>query len=1017
MGDSPHFRRLLAGLMTAGLLCTFAAKAAASEEARRFLAGLRERGYFDTALDFLEMARNDPKVDKQFKDSLDYEAGLTMIDDSRMGRVTSVREKRLSEARERFKKFLAEHPSHPLAAGAQSQLANLLIERGRIKAEQAEKPSKTAEEKAALNAEARGLYDEAAKVFADLEQRFLKAHQKFPKIIDPKDTEKIEARDQVRRDLLQARLALATVLYEIAHTHKPGSEGSTKNLEAAAKRYQELYEKYGARLAGLYARMWEGRCYKELGKTDEAFAAFEELLAQPDEPQPFRTLKNKAAVLALQTALLPKVKKYKESVAMYKEWERTARGDEDTPEGMAIKFFSGKAALELAKSLTKKEDAKQRKDLLTLSKQLFKDVSRQEGEHQKDAKMMLLEKLLGGADAKVEPSNFAEARDRAQEELGRMQMPDLKPEEVAKARTEAIKYFRMAMRMKTSDVTIDELCVIRYYLAYLYWLSDDLYDAAVAGEFLARRYSDRIGARQGAKIAMASYVKLFNEVPPGESRDFENRRMIAIAKLITERWKGEPEADEAWMMLIRNAVVCGDPKTALEYLGNVPADSPRRGEAELMTGQSLWSGYLKASRLPDAEKPPQAELDAMVEKAQQTLEAGINRMRKPLEQGGEITYTLVASVLSLAQIYIGAGQADQAVAWLDDPKIGAMTLVAANDPATDRGNFRTETYKAALRAYVAVQQLDKAEAAMNALEKSLGAGGGAKLTKIYISLGRQLEELLTRLRAEGKNDEAAKVCDGFEMFLTRISQRKEGNTFSSLNWVAETFQSLGAAMDPGGKTLPAEAQQYYTKAAACYGKILERCAADKQFAPAGADTSIKIRLAKCLRRQGKYKEALDLLEEILKVRNMMIDAQVEATYTYQSWGKEKPIAYLAAIKGGRKHTRSDGTPYYVVWGWGKIAKMVMRSPKHQNVFHEARFNLADCRFRLAQSQTGAERKATMKQAENDILIVKRLYPTMGGEEWYKKYDELLKKIQKLRGVPVTGLKETPKKKPKEKPAA
>jgi hypothetical protein len=42
-------------------------------------------------------------------------------------------------------------------------------------------------------------------------------------------------------------------------------------------------------------------------------------------------------------------------------------------------------------------------------------------------------------------------------------------------------------------------------------------------------------------------------------------------------------------------------------------------------------------------------------------------------------------------------------------------------------------------------------------------------------------------------------------------------------------------------------------------------------------------------------------------------------------------------------------------------------------------------------------------AANDITIVQRLYPAMGGDEWFDKYNNLLKKIQKLQGVKAVGL--------------
>lgn len=1001
------YRWLLTAAATAAGLGWAVAGCEAAEECQRFLDGLRERRYFDVALDYLEQMRTSPLAGQDFKTVIDYEAGVTLKESARMGRVMSVREKQLAEARDMFTKFLAEHADHPLAAGANTQLANLLVERGRIKLEQADGPNRSTEEKKQLTTDARMLYREAEKVFQDLEQRFLEAHKKFPKFIEKKDTKLLEERDQVRRDLLQARLALATVVYEIAKTYEPGSQEGKKNLEAAAAKYKEFYEKYNTRLGGFYAHMWEGRCYKELGKTDEAFETFEDLLSQADESQPFRELKNKTMVLYLETTLLPGQPKYKKAMELAEKWLAAARGtDEVSPEGLAIKYLAGEASFQHARSLQKPPGdpklAEQRKASMTNARQFLEDVADQPGEYQKQARALLRRKEFAGENVEIpEPANYPEARDRAKDALDLMQDPELKPSEVAKARDEAIKYYRMAIRMKTPDVEVDELNVIRYYLAYLHWMAGDVPEAAVMGEFLARRYSDGVGARQGARIALAAWVALYNEARPGD-RQFESKRMAEIAEYITGRWAGEPEADEAWMMLIRTALSEGDLPKAQQYMENVSPDSPRRGEVELMTGQKLWGAYLEASRKQGADRPAQEQLDKMVQQARQTLQDGIARMRKPVDEETEITYTLLASVLSLAQIHIGAGEPDKAVTWLEDPKIGALPLVEANHAATDRGNFRVETYKAALRAYVAAQELEKAEKVMKELEDLISQAGGGeagkKLTQIYISLGRELENQLERLRNEQETDKLEKVKEGFEKFLDRILQREEGNTFNSLNWVAETFFSLGAGVDPGGKKLPEEAKNYYQKAAQAYRNILTLCAEKKiEFQP-GATTSIQIRLARCLRRLADYPEAIRLLKELLEKKATIVDAQVEAAYTYQAWGESRPAAYQLAIKGSTK--------YKEIWGWGTLARRVYGNKKYLPVFHEARYNLALCRFKLAQSKSGTEKKALLQQAQKDITVVQRQFPEMGRQPWYGKYDDLLKKIQSLRGVTASGLKGT-----------
>jgi hypothetical protein len=309
---------------------------------------------------------------------------------------------------------------------------------------------------------------------------------------------------------------------------------------------------------------------------------------------------------------------------------------------------------------------------------------------------------------------------------------------------------------------------------------------------------------------------------------------------------------------------------------------------------------------------------------------------------------------------------------------------------------------------VATKRLDDAEDVMKLLEESMKKGGDAeaqtKLTQIYISLGRELEDMLQRLRAEGKNAEAAAVSQGFEVFLTRIKDRgAQGNTFASLNWVAETFAGLGAGFDVGGQSLPAQAKTYYEKARDTYKTILDLVGQKKLEAPAGADTSIKIRLSRCQRRLGEFKEAQALLLGILQESQMMIDAQIEAAHTYQEWGEENPGYYKYAIVGSTK--------YKEIWGWGQLARRVARlvdtrterGKKFSNIFHEARYNLALSRLRWAQSASGKEKSDLLEQAEKDIVVVQRLYPDMGGKEWYEKYDDLLRKIQKLRGQRSTGL--------------
>lgn len=993
------------------------------EESSKFLEGLRERGFNDIAIEYLEQMRTDPVCPEEFKKTLDYEVGKTLVADSLASRNMKDREVKLTAAKEAFEAFLKANPDHELSSSAEIELANVLIERGQARVLDAERSATAAEEKGKLFEEARGLYAEAKGSLEKAAEKYRSALREMLKGgIERTQPAVVRKREQLQQDLVQTELHLATVAYQTAKTYPADGEEFKTQMQAAADLYRGLFERYGHRLAALYARMWEGRCYKELKDKKKAIAILNEILVQPDEPPAFRQLKNKGLVLFLQTCLLPgaELADYKLAAEKAIAWEESAQGTEgQTEDGEAIKYHGGVAALEYARLLEK--DHPDRAKALKIARNAFNAVSRGYGEYKQDAQQRLMDPLLRDPDAELaEPETFAEARDRAKGELDKMaaaqtmismDLAEGKQENIQEyrdqmneARIAATEYFRLALTLRDPETPLDEVNVVRYYLAYLHWLAEEPYHAAALGEFIARRYPSSPGGQQSAKITMAAYASIFNEAEDEAGRDFATDRMFDIADYITKRWPDGPEAEEAVVMLVRTAVAGGKIDQALAALPKIPETSPKRAETEALVGRSLWARYLQSLGAPEDERPPAEELAARLAKAKELLEGGIARLE---QAGAAVDANYFTAMLSLAQIHLNNGDPAAAVAVLEKPEVGPLVLVEAGNPMAKEQDYDISTYKAALRAFVATEQLEKAEKVMNALESQVGAGGdaeaGKKLTQIYISLGRELQTTLEQLRAEGKEDQAKKVADGFNLFLTRISQRTEGNTFNSLYWVAETFMGMAAGYDNGEPGSSPQAKEYYQRAAETYAAMLAKIDADPNFAPsATSKTGLQVRLAKCLRAMGDFKEAQSLLVKILLKSNMMVDAQMEAAYTYQAWGTENPEAYMKAILGGQK-AKKDNQTVNVIWGWGKIAKLVARSPKHSDIFHEARYNLALCRYKLAQTQSGSEKAETLKKAQTDILSTERLFPELGGPEWRAKYDGLLKQIQAGMGVDATGL--------------
>ena len=153
--------------------------------------------------------------------------------------------------------------------------------------------------------------------------------------------------------------------------------------------------------------------------------------------------------------------------------------------------------------------------------------------------------------------------------------------------------------------TAEQLNTTRHYLCFLCYEAGQYYDAAVLGDFLARHAAESTEGREGAKIMLASFIKLYGESKQTD-KSFETKKIRETAEYIIEHWPTEPEAEDAALSLLNFAIADRRLDDALGYLNRISADSPRRGQSDLYAGQALWAAYLKAAQAPADERPPQA---------------------------------------------------------------------------------------------------------------------------------------------------------------------------------------------------------------------------------------------------------------------------------------------------------------------------------------------------------------------------------------------------------------------------
>lgn len=993
-------------------------RATCAEPVDQFLRALREHKYYDEALDYLKLVESNAHLPEAMRQRALYEQGAILVAQAVELPDATARTAQLSRATELFEQFSRKFPQHELAGAASSQTANILIERGQDAARAANKLDPGHRETSL--ALARKYFEQARERYAAAEQAIDERLQKMPKLVATTEKDLQDQRRQIAGDLAQVRLLRASIDYELATILDEKSAEAKKLLRSAAKSYASLYETYRTRSVGLLARWWEGRCYQELGQFQQALGCFQELIDVPASAET-RAIRTKSTRSALECWTHDGQKKCQEAIECGQRWEAEAGAGANDEDGLAIRYLTALACEAQSKTLPAKDP--NRKKLAGHARQYVSSVAEHSGQYQHPAKMLLV--ALAGKDKK-EPKDggkrveFAEAFEQGRQALERMQQAaadlvlarqgtnqgaiDALEKQKRNSAAVALESLQSAINKSDAKTSIEDLNSARYYLCYLAWDRGDYYDAAVLGEFLAQRYPDSLSGRQGARIALAACVRLYGDAKSTD-KDFERAQVERVAELIFKHWPEKEESDDAALTMLNFMVVEHQFDKALEYLGKISANSPRRGQAELRAGQAIWSAYLRALQEPADKRPSTEQLDQLKKLAQDILAKGIAR----LEKGDSVDATLAAAVLALAQIYVETGQPAKAITWLENPKFGPLKLLKSASPAVAREGFGIETFKVALRAYIAVQpqQLKKAEDVMDQLEKLVqkdsSAASSTNLTAIYVSLGRELQRQLEELRKTGKKEEVQAVSSAFEVFLDRIVKRETGGSYASLNWVAETYFGLANGLDEGQGPPAAQAKDYFQKAAAAYESMLQIAQKDPKFQnQPDSLVAVRLRLADCANRAGDFKTALANLVGILKDKPTRLNVQIQAAQLYQDHGASDPKAYAQAIVGGSPG--SDGKN--VVWGWAKISQMTLNRPEFKDSFHQARTSLVESRYAYALTENDeAKRKKILEAAKQDLWLTYKQRPDLGGDEKAARYEQLLKQIQKSLGNQETGLTE------------
>lgn len=974
----------------------------AADRADEFLEGLRNRGWHDVALEYLETADQDPLATQEFLDRVDYQRAATL---AALARQTIRESERLDLSRqaiELFQSYAAAHRKSPEYFDALSQAGSLLSEQALGKLAKADRlPAGTASQHDALQVEARETFDSASEVVEQL----LAACQQELAAGDELEPE-IQQRLIVKQ--AQARYLVANLLFDKANTYAAGSQEYNQTLDAAAEAFAQLHQQYRDKLVGFYGRLYEGRCYQATGKWDEALDCYADLVDQPISAPDFRRIIARAFRYRAECHLA--ANHADNAISECQDWLSEARGDDlKQPEWLAVAYRLAEAYEKKAVDATASQAGK----LRTEARQLFREVAAQPGEFQADARAT----LASGHVADVAPRNvksFSEAFTAGKEAIERMNSTKLaarlaeenNPESVADLRrqasqnqTDAKRLLVTALRLSDDDSKQEDVLAARHYLCWIYWDEGRTSEAAVLGEFLARRYPQSNVAASAAKVALAAWEKLYLEAKQaGDDGRYEAENLSSLAELITQHWPESPEASTAVSMLMQVALGDNRLTDAEQLLEKLPETS--RAAAELNLGGALWSRYLQLSgQSPDEAAPAAAKLK---QRAEQLLSSGYTKVF----QATAPTAPVATGVLYYVQSLLAQGQFEQAIAVLENPTIGPLAVVERGSLDVQPA-FVLEAYKAALRAYLSIDppQREKVQQVMTALEEAIGAEEDAQeqLTRVYLGLGLELERQINQLADSGESAQAQSLAAALEDLLQRITSRGGSGDWKVRNWIAQTQLQLGAGLR--GEA----AERHLTRAEEVYRAMLSDAEKDAGYAPNKlAVLGVRKKLGDCLQAQEKFDEALNQYVSILREKPNMLDLQREAALVLQEWGRaqKKSDKLEQAIRGAVPQADKKN----LVWGWLRLATIANRAQqaasragngdtdrqkvqKYQDAFFEARFHVAQARLQAAQIATGAERTRQLDAARKNVQSMQRLYPDLGGPKWQQAFEQLVAQIE------------------------
>ncbi|MDO4551531.1 MAG: hypothetical protein Q4C96_09820, partial [Planctomycetia bacterium] len=1049
-----------------------------AEEYEKFLDRLQQAGFYDTGIYYLETHKD--KLPQNLKSSYDFQVAILRVGMAMQITDPNRRMKELEDAAKLYQKFFKENPNHPKANEALVNYPRLGLDIAKIYSAifaQNER-LKDSERKQHMD-RARKELDEVMK-FLDTE--IPKMLAKAKSVRDNANKEKDEKKKQGLRtqqteltDLYNfLRYCKADATYEYGKTYPLGSKEANDRFDSAKAQYRKFWDQYSQYMTGmaLNGRLREGQILLEqkkiTGKDNAIFilselaSAMADVLEEPLCQQVFT--ESLSSLCECYIASKPNDEQKKLLAELYPKW-LDCPYKKTSPEGVTLQLNYAKYLGSLAKALP---EGKEKNDYISQIRKDLNSLLKSKTGRNDEIRAVLAE-FTGSAmpenskftlDDFMTAKKYEELRPLAQTqwniflEKQREWVTETNPSarEIHKREMvrignetlpiyEKLEALKLGMLAENNPAKITTLIYDRYCRAMILYYVDKPTEASVIMDFITKRYPQETIAENSISMLIQLYpvmidqrVRTLQETSPGISAEelqkavsFELNALVDTVRRFARinETKGDPEKIyEAWQRVCASYIRVRDTANADNYLKNIPENSASRPDAEANVGMAIWKMYVQNLNETDPDlKVPDEEAQKWRADALKKLRDSAQKQQKAVANGKIVTEVMVGSILNLSQILNQIGNTEESLQTMLLPKIGPYTLLKEKSPLVERYRQTILTY--ALQAFVAENQPEEAEKVMDELEKltsaeNSGDDADAKLTQMYIRLGRSLEESIKQLTQENNPDALRKVQEGFEIFLNRIKDRDEGNTFSSLMWVAQTYTSMAdGLLGPSGRAVSPKAREYYQQAIDTYTKIGAMGTEFSGRDEAGQNSLIQAlseRIAVCHSKAGNYDEALQVYGLLLSQLPARLAWQMEALdILWKQFSHEKDTAeklnILKKMRVGMHPVTNTqtGKKENAIRGLNRIIRITVNyGPstdtsegylRNRGYYFKTVLWVSQNFLEQAKLSTKQEDKKTnLEKAKSYIERLYKLYDDMGGEELYKQFDETYTAIQLEEGV-------------------